>query len=195
MTSSFFQFSCSTKIVFNPGISKDFAAELAPFGLNKVLVITDKMLVELGIVEPILEGLKNAGVEVSGIFKDVPSNSELKVIKRCSEEAIRLEVDGIVAIGGGSVIDTAKGANILLTHGGDLVNDYSGAETLPGPLKPLIAIPTTAGTGSEVTHAAVILDEETHTKLSFVDRNLAPHLAILDPELTVRGFHLRCSQY
>lgn len=186
MSSGFFQFYCPTKIVFNPGIAKDFSAELSVFSLSRVLVITDKVLLDLGVVKPVLEGLKNAGVEVAAIFSDVPANSELKVIQRCADEAVRKEVDGTIAVGGGSVIDTAKGVNILLTHGGDLVNDYSGAETLPGPLKPLIAIPTTAGTGSEVTHAAVILDAENHTKLSFVDRNLAPHLAVLDPELTVR---------
>lgn len=184
MPQEFFQFYCPTKLVFNPGIAKDFSAELAAFSLSKILVVTDKMLYELGIVTPIIEGIKRAGVEVCGVFKDVPSNSELKVVKRSAEEAARLEADGLVAIGGGSVMDTAKAAAILLTHGGDLVNDYSGAETLPGPLKPVIAIPTTAGTGSEVTHAAVILDEGTHTKLSFVDRHLAPQLAVLDPELT-----------
>lgn len=185
MASDFFQFSCPTKIVFNPGLSKDFSAELASFSLSRVMVITDQMLLKLGIVNPVLEGLKNAGLDVVSLFGDVPPNSELKTIQRCADEAIKKEVEGIIAIGGGSVLDTAKGVDILLTHGGDLVNDYSGAETLPGPLKPLIAIPTTAGTGSEVTHAAVILDALTHVKLSFVDRNLAPHLAILDPELTV----------
>ena len=185
MSSNFYQFSCPTKIVFNPGIAKDFSAELSAFNLSRIQVITDKMLVKLGVIQPVLEGLKNAGLEVVSIFDDVPPNSELKVIKRCADEAISKGVEGLIAIGGGSVMDTAKGVDILLTYGGDLVNDYSGAETLPGPLKPLIAIPTTAGTGSEVTHAAVILDEESHTKLSFVDRNLAPHLAILDPELTV----------
>jgi alcohol dehydrogenase class IV len=131
------------------------------------------------------EFLKNAGVSVAGLFTEVPANSEVKAVKRCAEEGAKKDVDGVIAIGGGSVIDTAKGATILLTHGGDLVKDYSGAETLPGALKPLVAIPTTAGTGSEVTHAAVILDEESHTKLSFVDRHLAPALAVLDPELTV----------
>ena len=185
MSQNFFQFYCPTKLVFNPGISKDISAELSVYSLSKVFIITDKMLLDLGVVAPILEGLKGAGVEVAGIFKDVPPNSEIKVIQRAADEAIRSEADGVIAIGGGSVLDTAKGVDILLTHGGDLVNDYSGAETLPGPLKPLIAIPTTAGTGSEVTHVAVILDEATHNKLSFVDRNLAPHLAVLDPELTV----------
>lgn len=158
---------------------------MGALGLASVLVVTDKMLSELGVIRPVLEGLKNAGIEVKGVFQDVPSNSELKIVKRCADEASRVEADGIVAIGGGSVIDTSKAAAILLTHGGDLVEDYSGAETLPGPLKPVVAVPTTAGTGSEVTHAAVILDEETHTKLSFVDRYLAPALAVLDAELTV----------
>ncbi len=185
MPSDFFQFSCSTKIVFNPGLSRDFSAELSSLPLTKPWIITDAMLVKLGLLDPILEGLKKAGLETAGIFSEVPSNSELKVVKRCAELAREKKADGVIAIGGGSVLDTAKGVDILLTYGGYLVNDYSGAETLPGALKPLIAIPTTAGTGSEVTHAAVILDEDTHTKLSFVDRNLAPHLAILDPELTI----------
>ncbi len=185
MAQVFFQFDCATKIIFSAGISKDFSAEIAALSLSKVLVITDKMLVDLGVIRPVIEGLKASGVEIVGIFKDVPANSELKVVKRCADEAIRLGAEGLVAIGGGSVLDTAKAVGILITHGGDLVADYSGAETLPGPLKPIIAIPTTAGTGSEVSHAAVILDETNHAKLSFVDRNLTPNLAVLDPELTV----------
>ncbi len=185
MPQAFFQFHCPTKIISCPGIAREFTAELEALGLTKVLIVTDKMLTELKVIDPVLEGLQNAGVQVKGIYKDVPPNSELKAVKRCADEAARLGVDGFVAIGGGSVLDTAKGAAILFTHGGDLVRDYSGAETLPGPLKPIVAIPTTAGTGSEVTRAAVILDEDTHTKLSFVDRHLAPALAVLDPELTV----------
>ncbi len=186
MPSAFFQFYCPTKIVFNPGIAKDFGAELSALSLSRALIVTDKMLKEIGLIDPVIEGLKGAGVEVAGIFSDVPPNSELGVARRCADLALEKEADGLIAIGGGSVIDSAKVADILFTHGGDLVADYSGAETLPGPLKPLVAIPTTAGTGSEVTHAAVILDEKNHTKLSFVDRNLAPHLAVLDPELTLK---------
>lgn len=185
MPQAFFQFYCPTKIISCAGIAREFSAELEALGLNKVLVVTDKPLAELGVINPVLEGLKNAGVVVGALFKEVPSNSEVKAVRKCADEAIRLEADGIIAIGGGSVIDTAKGAAILLTHGGNLVEDYSGAETLPGPLKPIVAIPTTAGTGAEVTHAAVILDEDSHTKLSFVDRHLAPALGVLDPELTI----------
>lgn len=185
MPQDFFQFYCPTKIISCAGIAREFSAELEALQITKALVVTDKMLAELKVIDPVLEGLRNAGVAVTALFTEVPANSEVKAVKRCAEAGAQKDVDGVIAIGGGSVIDTAKGAAILLTHGGDLVKDYSGAETLPGALKPLVAIPTTAGTGSEVTHAAVILDEESHTKLSFVDRHLAPTLAVLDPELTV----------
>lgn len=181
---SFYQFHCATRVVFDNGLSRDFGAELSSFGLKRLFVVTDKVLADLKIVDPVLEGIKRAGVEVVGVFPEVPPNSELKAVKKCAAQAVQKEADGLVAIGGGSVIDTAKAVDILLSHGGDLVGDYSGAQTLPGPLRPLVAVPTTAGTGSEVSTAAVILDEEGHTKLSFVDRHMAPHLAILDPEIT-----------
>lgn len=184
-SADFYQFQCSTKIVFNPGLARDFSAELASLGVSSLFVITDPGLTRAGLVEPILEGVRRAGVEIVGLFGQVPANSELKVVKQCADLAKEKSAGGLLAIGGGSVLDTAKVVDVLLTHGGDLVNDYSGAETLPGPLLPLIAIPTTAGTGSEVTHAAVILDAEHQTKLSFTDHHLAPHLAILDPELTL----------
>lgn len=180
----FYQFNCATRVVFNNGLARDFGAELASLKLSRLFVVTDRVLVDLKIVEPVLAGIKKVGIEVVGLFQEVPANSELKVVRRCAAEAIQKKVDGLLAIGGGSVIDTTKAVNVLLTHGGDLVNDYSGAQTLPGPLRPMIAIPTTAGTGSEVSTAAVILDQESHAKLSFVDRHLAPHLAILDPEMT-----------
>ncbi len=180
----FFQFNCPTRVVFNNGLARDFGAELSLLPVSRLFVITDKVLVDLKVIDPILEGIKKAGVGVVGLFSDVPSNSELGVVKMAAERAVRSEADSVFAIGGGSVIDTAKGVDLLLTHNGDLVADYSGAQTVPGPLRPLIVVPTTAGTGSEVSTAAVILDEKTHTKLSFVDRHLAPSLAILDPEVT-----------
>lgn len=186
MPPGFFQFNCPTKIVFNPGIARDFSAELADISLSRPFFVTDRVLLDLGLVNPVIEGIKKAGLTVAGIFSEVPSNSELKAVRACTTEAKKSEADGFIAIGGGSVMDTAKLANILCTHGGDLVEDYSGAETIPGPLRPFIAIPTTAGTGSEVSHAATVIDEKNHAKLSFVDRNLGASLAVLDPELTVK---------
>ena len=185
MVPDFFQFYFPTKVLFQVGISKDFSNELSQLSASRLLVITDGPLLKTGLVEPILEGLKNGGVEKTVLFSDVPPNSELGAVQAAFEKGREIEADGIVAVGGGSVMDTAKAADILLSLGGNLVEDYSGAHTLTSPLKPLIAIPTTAGTGSEVTQAAVILDEKNGVKLSFLDRYLYPTLAILDPELTL----------
>lgn len=182
---TFFQFQVPTKIVFGAGLSRDFSAELEAIPVQKYFIVTDQILTDLKLIEPIVAGIKKSGREVSGIFNEVPSDSGVKVIEACSESAKMSGAEGIIAIGGGSVLDTAKGANILFSLGGNLVEDYSGAQTINEDLCPLIAIPTTAGTGSEVTEAIVIKDEETQSKLSFVDSHLLPTLAVLDPELTL----------
>jgi len=181
---SFYQFQVPTKIIYDEGISKDFAHECELLGINKLFVVTDKMLMDLGICEPILTSLKENGIEITGIFQDVPPDSSVKTVQTCSAEAKKSHAQGFLAIGGGSVMDTAKGANILFSLGGDLKEDYSGAQTITENLSPLIAIPTTAGTGSEVTEAIVIYDEDSQSKLSFVDSHLLPSLAVLDPTLT-----------
>lgn len=181
----FFQFGVPTHIVFGDGISQDFSAELSRLSMTRVMVVSDQGLSKSGMVEPIKKGLLDAGLQISGEFYDIPSATSVKVVKALADAALKCGANGFVAIGGGTIIDTAKAANILSTYGGDLVADYSGAQTLPGALNPLVAIPTTAGTGSEVTQAAVICDDETGTKLSFVDEHLRPHLAVLDPLLTI----------
>lgn len=181
---AFFQFHLPTRIVFSPGLANDFSQELENFAANRWLLITDKGISGLALHDAIIEGLENADHKVVAVFDDVPSDSGVEVVKKAAQLAKEKDAQGIIALGGGSVMDTAKGANILFTHGGDLVEDYSGAHTIEKPLNPLVAIPTTSGTGSEVTEAIVIYDEETQTKLSFVDRFLMPDLAILDPELT-----------
>ncbi|MBI1909072.1 MAG: iron-containing alcohol dehydrogenase [Deltaproteobacteria bacterium] len=185
MVPEFYQFHCPTKVVFGVGLARDFSSELASLGIRRFLVVTDKVLVGNGLVAPIIEGIKKTGFEVVGIFSEIPPNSELTIVKNCASQAKELGAEGFIAIGGGSPIDTAKAANILFTLGGDLVGDYSGAQTISVPLSPLVAIPTTAGTGSEVSSAAVVLNEAEHTKLSFVDSHLYPTLALLDPELTI----------
>lgn len=182
---SFYQFQVPTKIIFNEGISRDFANECQQIGVTRLFCVTDKMLLDLKICDPILAGLKEGGIEIAGIFSDVPPDSSVATVSACAAKAKESGADGFLAIGGGSVMDTAKGANILFTLGGDLKADYSGAQTISENLTPLIAIPTTAGTGSEVTEAIVIYDEESKTKLSFVDHHLLPTLAVLDPELTL----------
>lgn len=181
----FFQFSVPTHIVFGDGISQEFSAELARLSMTRIMLVSDQGLSKTGMISPIQQGIVSAGIAVAGEFYDIPPATNVAAVTRLANEARRVGADGFVAIGGGTVIDTAKAANILLTHGGDLVADYSGAQTLPGPLKPFVAIPTTAGTGSEVTQAAVIYDDDSGMKVSFVDENMRPHLAVLDPLLTL----------
>jgi alcohol dehydrogenase class IV len=182
---SFYQFSVPTKIIHAEGMAKDFANEAQGIGVTRLFVITDAFLRRSGLCDPILKHLEESGIAVAGIHDDVPPDSSVKTVEACARLATESGADGFLAIGGGSVMDTAKGANILFTLGGNLKEDYSGAQTITQDLAPLIAIPTTAGTGSEVTEAIVIYDEESKSKLSFVDAHLLPRLAVLDPELTV----------
>jgi alcohol dehydrogenase len=183
---SFYQFFLPTKIIFDEGISRNFSHECQQLGLGRVLVVTDAHIRGLGLCEPILQGLRDGGVDIVGVFDEVPPDSSLSAVKACAAKAKEAGALGLVAIGGGSVLDTAKAANVLFTLGGDFKEDYAGSQTITQKLSPLVAIPTTAGTGCEVTGAVVIFDEETQTKMSLQDEHLCPALAVLDPQLTLR---------
>ncbi len=185
MSTQFYQFFLNTKILFQPGIIKDFGNELSQFPIQKYFLIADPYFAEGEAAQNIRRVVQESGGEVVGVFKEIPPNSEVEVVKRCAAEAKRSGAEGMIVIGGGSALDTAKAANVVFSLGGDLVEDYSGSQTIPHALNPLIAIPTTAGTGAEVTSSAVIFEAATHRKLSFNDAFLRPHMTLLDPELTL----------
>ncbi len=185
MLPEFFEFFNPTKVVYQVGAATDLKPELDLIGISKYFIVSDKPISDLGLVQKVIDGLTDVGVEVTGVYTDVHQDAELENVKVCAEQIKSSGAEGIIAIGGGSVIDTAKAANILFSKGGDLVEDYSGAHTLTSPLNPLIVIPTTAGTGSEVTMVAVIYDKEEKTKMAFPDKFLLPNLAVLDPEMIV----------
>ena len=185
MLPEFFEFYNPTRVVYGVGIASDFKAELDVLGIGKYFIVSDKVINDLSLVNKVLDGLTSAGIEVTGEFVDVPQDAEIKAVNACAEQATTSGAEGLIAIGGGSVIDTAKAANILICEGGDLMGDHAGAHTLTRPLKPLVVIPTTVGTGSEVTLVAVVYDEENKVKMPFTDKFLLPSLAILDPEMTL----------
>ncbi len=185
MLPEFFEFYNPTKVVYEAGVSTDLKPELDLIGIRKYFIISDQIINGLGHVQKIADGLKEAGFEVTGYFLDVKQDARLNDVQACADLVKASGAEGILSIGGGSVIDTAKAVNILFSVGGDLVEDFSGAHTLTRPLNPHVVIPTTAGTGSEVTMAAVIYDEENKEKLAFPDKFLLPNLAVLDPELTL----------
>lgn len=181
----FYQFYLTTKILFQAGLAKDFGNELSQMAERKFLIVSDPFLVKNGVTASIQQGMEAAGAETVGVFSEVPPNSELKIVEACARLARDSGAEAMVAVGGGSAIDTAKAANVIFSLGGDLVQDYSGSQTITRGLRPLIAIPTTSGTGSEVTSSAVIYDAANNAKLSFNDNFLRPSLALLDPELTL----------
>ena len=184
MLPEFFEFYNPTKVVYGVGIASDFKAELDTLGVEKYFIVSDKVISDQGLVKKVVDGLTSAGITLTGEFLDVPPNSAIETVNACAEQSKSSGAQGLIAIGGGSAIDTAKAANILISEGGDLVEDYSGIHTLTRPLNPLVVIPTTAGTGSEVTMVSVIYDEKNKEKLAFSDKFLLPSLAVLDPEMT-----------
>ena len=185
MLPEFFEFYNPTKIVYQVGIATDLKPELDVIGISKYFIISDHIISDLGLVDKVAEGLAEAGIEVTGRFLDVAQDARLNDVQKCADLVKSSGAEGIISIGGGSVIDTAKAVNLLFSAGGDLVEDYSGAHTLTQPLNPHIVFPTTAGTGSETTIFAVIYDEDNKEKLAFADKYMLPNLAVLDPELTV----------
>ncbi len=167
-------------------ISGHNALESIPEQLNNLrakrpLLIADKGVSGAGLVKIVIDAMKSSNTP---IFDDVPADSDLNTIKEISKQYRKMNCDSIIAVGGGSVIDTAKGVNILVSLGGDNLMKYAGAGKVKSKLKPLIAIPTTSGTGSEMTLAAVIADHQRNMKLGFVSYNLLPSIALLDSRMT-----------
>ena len=176
-----FVFWSPTKIVFGENTALDVAIEVENLKCKKALVVTDRDLAKnTDIPERIKKVLGNLCV---GIFSDVEADSGIHIVNQGAKLGKELGADCIVSVGGGSAIDTAKGIAIVLKEGGKL-QDYVGFQILTRPQTPHIVIPTTAGTGSEVTYVAVIKDHEEGRKLLFGDYNILPNVAILDPKMT-----------
>lgn len=178
-----FEFSCPTKIVAGDGALDKVPDELANLHVTRPLVMTDQGLAKLGVSAKLTRVLDEAGLAYE-VFDQVPPDSSLDVVNEVAQLYADRGCDGFVAIGGGSVIDTTKGAAASLSCKGADFAALQGSEILTEDLPPLIAIPTTAGTGSEVTLVAVVADTKRHAKLSFTSYKLVPHTAILDPALT-----------
>ena len=172
-----------TRLVFGVN-SVDRAGELAKeLGARKVLLVTDHGLVAAGHAGHVRTILEAAGLFVT-VFDKVLENPTTRCIDHCVAAAKGAGIDTIIGLGGGSSMDTAKGANFLLTNGGR-IQDYWGHGKANQPMLPLLAIPTTAGTGSEVQSYALIADEHSHQKMACGDPKAAARVAILDPALTV----------
>lgn len=182
----YYEFQNSTKIISGKNSIDNIPAELNFFNSKRPLLISDSVLNKIGTVDKIVKATENDEIKIGFKYTDVPQDSDLEVINRLCKIYKENNCDSIVAVGGGSVIDTAKGVRMLISQNVEDINDLMGNEILKYGLHvPFIVIPTTAGTGSEVTLVAVIEDKIKKVKMEFISYFLLPDVAILDPQMTM----------
>ena len=182
-----FDFQPRTRVVFGAGSIKRLGELAAELQFRRTLLVSDRGMLASGHVDEALEPLADKGIDVVR-FHDFAENPDTAVIDAGCEFARSLAIDSIIAVGGGSSLDCAKGINFVLTNGGRM-HDYVGYGKAEKAMLPMIAVPTTAGTGSEAQSYAVISDAETHAKMACGDEKAAFRLAILDPQLTISQPH------
>jgi len=170
------------KVRFGAGCTETMGEEATKIGAKRALIVTDPGVYQTKITEPAKENLTKAGISVDVFSEAEPEPTYLK-LNATAKELRKNKYDLLVAIGGGSSIDTAKGLSVLFAHGG-VGQDYGGVEKVPRPGVPLFACPTTAGTGSEVTNIAVFDDRERGFKEGVVSNYLLARIAFVDPTLT-----------
>ena len=179
MTSTF---NVPSSIIAGAGASAELAPRLQSFGILRVLVVTDDFLVQSGVVDRLLAPLEAANIKVT-VFSGVQPDPTVQNVHDGLALYRSHEAEAVVAIGGGSPIDAAKAISILTTNQQPL-SEYMGYHRIPRPGAPLLVIPTTAGTGSEVTKVAVITDTGSNVKMMILDQHLLPDVALVDYELS-----------
>ena len=175
------------KVVSGAGAVKEVGKIIKEMGRSNVIVFTDRTIKNFSMVKDLLVTLKSEGLSAN-LFGEIGPNPVEEMVHNAGDYMKKVKPDGIVCFGGGSPIDTGKAANVVYTHGGT-VNDYDiaigGIMKIDGSkLLPLIAIPTTAGTGTEVTFVGVITDTKKQTKFGVLSPVMIPDVSVLDPEVT-----------
>jgi alcohol dehydrogenase len=185
MANTFYEFFSPVKIIAGLAALEHLPFELSTRSIVRPMVITDSGVRGAGLLALVESIFSASQTAIAVVFDDVPPDSSLVAVRKAAAQYREHQCDAIVAIGGGSVIDTSKGVNVLVSEGGDDLLQFSGAHNLKRSLKPLFVVPTTAGTGSEVTMVAVISDTEAGVKIPFTSNFLLPTAAVLDPRMTL----------
>lgn len=178
---AFKKFAMSTNVLMGEGVCEQIEAQANIRGASKIMLVTDEGLVKAGIVDKVLANIDKSKFEVT-IFDEVKPDPSVKVVDKGAAIASQKGVDLIIAVGGGSPIDAGKGISVVAINGGSAA-DYEGLDKYTKPPLPLFAIPTTCGTGSEVTFGAVLTNTDTDYKFILYGYNCAPQVALLDPTL------------
>ncbi|MGM9578285.1 MAG: iron-containing alcohol dehydrogenase [Evtepia sp.] len=183
--SAYYEFKLPTKILSGVEALEHIPHELNTLGAFRPLLLSDEGLEKVGTVATVQAALVQGGMTAVETFCQIPPDSSIQVVNRIAALYRQLGCDSLIAVGGGSVIDTAKGVGMVLSQAGHDLLDSAGAEVLPrGEHVPFVAVPTTAGTGSEATLVAVVNNPETKVKMEFLSYHLLPDVAVLDPRMT-----------
>lgn len=180
----YYEFCCRVNIVAGHDGLEQIPALLNAMGASSPMILTDKGVMAAGLMDIVTQAV-SSHLDIRTVEDDVPPDSDLNVVNRLAGVYREKGCDSIIAVGGGSVMDTAKGINILVSEKADDLMQFTGAGTLKRPLKPMIAVPTTAGTGSEVTIVTVIADHENNRKMLFTSNFLLPNAAVIDSRMTL----------
>ncbi len=185
----FFTWSNRPRVMYKAGAREELGFEMEKLGGTKVVVYTDKGLVEAGVAGMVIDAIKSSQLDLVGVYDKIVQDARIDLINDGAAFYRKCGADCMVVVGGGSVMDTAKAVNILIGDGLDdfmplaeQVGLFEGAKLLP----PHIAFPTTAGTGAEVTYAMVVLDDKAKAKIAVAHPYCNPDIAMLDPELMLK---------
>jgi alcohol dehydrogenase len=179
----YYEFCNRVKVVSGHKALDKLPEMLKSLKSTKPMIVTDKGVMGAGLIVPVKKSL-GTKVKMGAYYDNVPADSDVKTVMEIAKLYRSSKCDSIIAVGGGSVLDTAKGVNILVSENSDNLMDFTGSGALKRPLKPLIAVPTTSGTGSEMTLVAVIADHSRDVKMLFPSLFLLPNMAILDSRMT-----------
>lgn len=178
-----FTFNSAGQLIFGRHAVDQLPEIARRLGVERVFVITDTRLAQAGVVGQVRSALTSAGVTVE-VFDGGLPEPPLSLAENCAAQARQFQAQAVIGLGGGSNMDLAKIVAVILTHGGGPRN-YIGDDQIPGPILPLICVPTTAGTGSEVSGASVLTDTDKQMKVGILSNHLRPRFAVVDPLLTV----------
>lgn len=181
MIPSYYEFQNPARILSGTFALENIARELDAFGATRPLLLSDNILRQIGTVKILCDALSSNNMSVAATYTDIPADSSIQVVNEIASVYRQYQCDSLIALGGGSVLDTAKGVGMLISQGSADLLTLMGCEVLPrGEHVPLIAVPTTSGTGSEATMVAVINNPELRLKMEFISQHLVPDVAVLD---------------
>ena len=176
-------FQTSGKLIFGNGVLRELPEALRRMGVSRAFVVTDPGLVKAGVAEKLFGILSEADISYA-VYDRVEADPRIEIVWDCHEAARLSQCEVLIGLGGGSALDTAKMTAVLLRNGGDL-QDYFGIDNIPKRGLPTVMVPTTAGTGSEVTPIAVLSDKAAQLKKGIVSDHLYADVALIDPELAL----------